>query len=613
MSKTYESLTPIEALASKTLDTAFEANEKYWRKAHKKQKRLYKTVRNIHKKTGQKTSSYNRTYGGTKTKSRRSNIQIGTMWMLHNTAYSIVSQALIESDELMELEARRGVKNIFYLKEMGDYVEDLFSDDIPDIKSSAIKALWDLLATGPGVLVASWQTILKRIIQRDDKGGIVDAEVNLGSFPHFDNFSPWDVFPTAGSVSPDSVHEYVFQSRMTIAELRDWERQGLISNLDAVIEALKKDEKLPDDSDAETPRSGAGSNKEDVNNQIEILTSYSLFPFYNFDKYIDNEGKDRSKDEVECIMIKAKNADPMLLLDRNPFSCQEKPVIIAGFYFIPGEFWPITVFEIAEKIIQHYEDIFNLVQDGANNDIYPDQLIPNRGIDEAEVTGGPGRRIHMDPDLMAAGIIPQFMKRPNSILGEMYNQRDFVDQLIQEVTAIVDFIKGMVPEGTKRTATETMEIAQRVNTRFQQTAIRIEASLMKPLWNWIIVMLSEFSDDEQIMQEMGTEINPFKQFQSVIPNPDYRIKLTGALRAAESQANQARLTNLIEISKDAQPMPDPDSDGKLVIPNTTMMIFDLAKMQGLPDVDKYKLIVPPPPEEEMSDVAGTGNMGLPTE
>ena len=613
-----DNMTPIERLATRTLNDAYQANKRYWSKIHRKQERLYKSVRNFNRRRkAAGTSSYNRTYSTKRSRRSRSNIQIGTMWMLHNIAYSIVTKALLDADDLMKLEPRRGQSPAPYLQEMSDHAEDLFTDDISDIKNTVSKALWDALAMGPGVLVASWQDVLKRTINRvrDAEGEerIIDNEVNYGGYPHFDHFSPWDTFPTAGAVNPASVHEVIFKSTMTISELREWERKGLINNVDTMISQLQKDGYLPDEGVYEADESRSGTDnfagQESVNGQISILTSYCLFPFYRYDEYVDNDGRDRSKDEVECIIIKAENADQILLLDRNPFACQEKPWILAGWYFIPGEFWPISVFEITEKLIQHYEDIFNLIQDGANAEIYPMKILPNQGIDEGEVSGDVGITIHMDPNYIREGMIPQYIKRPNSILPEMYNQRDFVNDLIQEVTAIVDFVRGMTPQGPKRTATETLEISQRVNARFQQSAIKIEASLMKPVWNWIMVMMSEFSDDRQVMNEMGLEINPYKQFAPIMPNPAYRIKLTGALRAAESQANQAKLTSMIELSKGIMPMPDPESNGQYIVPNTVLMLFDLMQMSGLPNVDKYKLVVPNP-GEEAQDEPNQGDLGF---
>jgi len=197
MAKEYVSGTPLEQLAAKTLDSAYERNKQAWRETHNKQYRLYQKVRGINLKKGKGSDggdSYHRKGNTKKVKSTRSNIQLGMMWMLHNIAYSIVSQSLIESDELMELDNRRG-QEIAFLKEMGEYVEDLFTDDIPNIKESAREALWDLLACGASCLCPSWRSILKRIIQRQsDENGeeqLVDTEIDFGEYPIFDVHAPW--------------------------------------------------------------------------------------------------------------------------------------------------------------------------------------------------------------------------------------------------------------------------------------------------------------------------------------------------------------------------------------------------------------------------------------
>ena len=631
----YTDMSPLEVLASQTIDKAFKASAKHWGTVHKRKYRIYEEIRNFPDDPGPKTDSGARKGLAPSTKSSHAKDKLGLLWSLHNTATAIGKKAIIEGEELVELIPRKGSKLIF-LDEMADYIEDLFTDDRPDIKGTAGRALWDVYAGG-SVQVASWKHIIKRIRQKEmvrkpdgtQAEEYVEKQVDLGAFPVFNQYPVWDAFPTAKVTCQEDVHEWIFPTKMSIAELRDMERRGEIKNLDRVIEELRSKENEDGDEENSGSRIKTGPDGNiDTSTQIEILITYAQFPLYKFQEYIDDTGADRSKDEVECLIIKAKHAKPIMFIDRNPFACQEKPVFLSGWYFIPGELFPVTAFEIAEKLILRHEFVNNLIADSANLGTYLTEITPKDGCDEAELANPDttGRRIHVDNDVLSEGMEPHYMKRPNPILTDLYAHRDYLYTLIQMVTTIYDYVQGMVsPKET--TATEVNAVIAKLTDLFYQAALDVESSLMRPMWSWIIILMAEHSDDIQVAEEMGLVwnqmevppealetgltitgedgriyFNPFKQITPVLPNPDFVIKMNGSLRAAQTHANQIILTELINLGKDIPPAVIDDS-GKSYAPNITKMFFDLIKISPLRDTDSYKLeIVPEQVEPEVEDV-----------
>jgi hypothetical protein len=257
-------------------------------------------------------------------------------------------------------------------------------------------------------------------------------------------------------------------------------------------------------------------------------------------------------------------------------------------------------------MLVHQEDWFNIIQDSANQEVYRDRIIPDN-TDEAEANQtGPGRDWHYDADDVADGKHIKYVERGNAVLPDTYEQRDYVGRMVQEVSGIMDFLRGM--EGkVEKTATEIEKLSQSINVRFEQAALSVQSSYIVPVVNWAMSMLSQFSDDDYIKAYTGLPFNPFKQFDPMIPNTAYRISLEGSIRAIQNVALQNQLRMFIQEAQNMQPMPD--EDGKLVIPNRVQMFFDLMKMSKLRDVEQYKLEVPPPPpemnpEQQQSEVAG---------
>jgi hypothetical protein len=378
-------------------------------------------------------------------------------------------------------------------------------------------------------------------------------------------------------------------------ELREWEKNGWIENVDALLKGYREPSFTKNDQDEQKdPREPKADLEVDDYGRISVAIYWGLFPLYKYDKYVDDNGKDRSADEVECFIIKPVGRQMILGMGRNPYFHQSKEVIFGKYFDIPGELWGESIFGIIERLLVHQEDWFNIIQDSANQEVYRDRIIPDN-TDEAEVNQtGPGRDWHYEAEDVRDGIHIKYVERGPAILRDIYERSDYVARVVQEVSGIMDFLRGI--EGkVEKTATEIEKLSQSINVRFEQAALSVQASYIVPVVNWVMSMLSQFSDDDYIKAYTGLPFNPFKQFDAMIPNTAYRISLEGSIRAIQNVALQNQLRLFIQEAKDMQPMPD--EDGKLVIPNRVQMFFDLMKMSKLRDVEQYKLEVPPPPPE----------------
>ena len=588
-------LTDIELLAVNTVDNAFKRNHAYHKPHHDKQYRLYEFVRNL-------TPADKIVIEG------RSNIQIGMAWMLHGIAFSILKNSISNHEDIVHIEPTKISKQLFGNDEMDEYLSNNFHDEATDQKSNADDSLWDLTACGSSVLSPSFNHKTKIVLQdipetvqlptgqTIETGGTVqqDVEIIEKSSPDFDTYNPWDVYPTANVSKEKNLHEVIFEKSMSAQQLRDWEKMGFIEGLDEFFELHeRKTLESSEESSEDRERRQSSEDETERYGHFKIHIYWGLFPLYKYRQYIDDENKDRSADEVQSLIIKPKGYKYTFALKRNPFYHQLIPAIFSRYSRVPGEFWGVGFTEIAEQTLIHQQDWWNLMQDAANKEIYRDEVHPADGVEELDGAAGAGKRFYISAENLKNRIEPHYIERGPSILPEVYGQRDYLDNIIKQVTGIVDLVRG-ITEGPDKTATEVAEIASNINIRFKETSLFIESQLIRPMFNWSVSLLSQFSDDEYIMAYTGLPFNPFKQFDPMMPNLMYRVQLEGALRASQNIAQRQMLQLLIEISKDAEPMPDPDNDNQLTAINTTLMILDLIKISDAHrDSERYKVPITP--------------------
>ena len=570
----------LELLAIKTVEEEFSLNKQFHSTFHERQRRYYNLV-------------LNKVDEDLVVEEGRSDIKTGVPHMLHEIPHSVLKDALTSGVNVCKIKSPKSNGDLLYEAEIDDYLHHLFTDENIDIKSVVDDAIWDLVATGSAVPCARWDVRHKRIFKEiepfiDDNGklqqGKREFDVVEGSYPTFDLRAPWDVFPSAGATSIKQCHEVIIRDEPFPHQLREWERQGMVQNIDDLLELVKANKA---GVTVKENREDGDSGRAADTGKIEILIYWGLFPLYKYKEYIGDDGIDRSKDEVQCLIIKAKDYPIILHIGRNPFDCQEIPVFIGKYFRIPGQIWGEGIFSIGEKMLVHQERWFNLMQDCANAEIHRDIVIPDN-VDEGEAAGsGVEKRYHVTEEAFIEGAYPKYLDRGPSILPEVYGQRDYLDRMIQEVTGVVDFVRG-VQIGPEKTATEVMETSEKINARFKQRALTVESTLLSPIFNWLINMVIQFGDDDEIKEYTGLEVNPFDQFDAMMPNKKYRVKLDGAIRAAENMANRQTIQLLLTLAANIQE-PMPDENGMMFKMNLQMLLYDLGKMSPLTDPNRYKL------------------------
>lgn len=560
----------LERAACKVVSDAYSCDEQWWKEDHEHMELLWKLV--MGKPLDNKTVV-----------TGRSDIQTGIPYMIKQVIYVMLKSVLLDVSENIKIDPSTYRKFILEVEILQQDLDNMLSDDQSKIKKNLARGLDDLIIMGNTVVRPDFEH-LTRIGVRDGN----DVEVLEYHGPNFIPIAPWDVFPAAGATSTDEeLHHVIFLERKFPHELRDWEKRGYIKNVDELLKGVDTTPPSAGSDTAHMPKDPRLPVKDlDDSGRISLLIYWGKFPLYQDEEYIGEDGKDRSKEEVECVIIKPLNRQMVLGIYRNPHESQQKAAIFGKYFDVPGVFWSESVFGVLYKMLIHQKDLFNLIQDGANAEIYPDMLMPTN-IDEAQAKQtGAGKKYDVEPDDLKEGKVPQYIERPNSVLPTLYDQRSYVDRQIQEVSGIIDMLRG-VPDTQDKTATEIQELSKSISQRFEQTALDVQGSYMVPVAQWMMALMSQYSDDEIIMARTELPINPYKQFDAMIPNDGYRISLEGSKKAVRNLMMQKALSNFIEQAKTIPP--GMDENGNLVQANVTMMFFDLLKMSGLKDTEKYKV------------------------
>ena len=573
-----------ERKACRYVDKTFEINEQYWKKDHEKQHRLFDMILQAPVKDKPDIAG-------------RSNIKTGVSWMIHQLIFSILKNSLLTLPQNVRIDPTITGKVILWLEEMQEYLDRLVNDEEWPVHGNLRQSLFDLISHGTSVLRPYYRNDLRMAWDGEN-----DIETLAYSGPDLPYISSWDTYPTAGATHPNQLHEVIFYEYYYPHELRELEREGRMQNVDALLEDY--DFEGPEaystgETETNEPREQHSELNVDSSGRIGVLVYWGLYPLYEGDEYIGEDGKDRSKVEVECLIIKARDKEIPLFIDRNPYFHQQKEVIFAKYFNIPGLFWGESVFGVMERMLVHQEDWFNIIQDSANSEVYRDRVFSDAIPAEQRKQKGVGRDYVVDKDLYEkmGGNVMKYIDRGMAILPDTYDQRNHIDRVIQEVGGIMDFLNAAGSE-TPKTATEVNKLAASLNIRFEQTAMEVGSSLLVPALAWACSLLSsDEANDEFIGEQIGSEImgqpiNPFKQFDSMMPNSRYRIKLEGTIRSVQNSTLQRELQQLIEQGKDIGP--GPNENGEVVIPNITQMYFDAIKLTKLPDPNKYEMPWTPP-------------------
>jgi hypothetical protein len=567
--------TALETLAAEKTDQEFLRNQRYWDPDHNRQRKLFMMV------LGSPDPDKPDVKG-------RSNIKTGLSFLIHELIYTMAKNALLGSDSTVRIEPSRHRGIIFGRDQMEKDLDELLRDANKPFYGPICDGLFDMISHGTTVGRPYFDNDVRTVWDGQKEYSVIhNHSAALCTHPS------WDTYPTAGIRSAKQMHEVVFLESVYPHELREWEEKGWVSGVDEFL----KDYKAPGYSYSDkgqpqikNPRPKIFDLYTDSSGRIDLLIRWGLFPLYKFDEYINNAGKDCSADEVETLIIKGRGRrNNILKIDRNFYYHQLKEAIFAKYYDIPGLFWGESIFGIIHRMLVHQEDWVNIIQDSANHEVYRDMNFP-KSVDKAQMAQkGPGRVYVLEDNKFKEGLKPEYIERGRAILPDIYNQRDYIDRMVQEVSGIMDLIRGM-EGGVAKTAREVDELAQRINVRFEKTATHIQTTYLEPSVAWAMAQMTQFSDDDYVKSELGLPINPYKQFDANIPNRAYRVRLEGVIRAIRNMGMLKQFSALIEQGRNLQPMPD--GKGNLVAPNLMEMFFDEFRMAGFKDVDKYKLTIP---------------------
>lgn len=593
-------LTPLEVLAITTVDKAYSDNKLAWGDTHEKFKRLYNFVRQ-NDPASLKTEEND-----------RSQLRVGLPWMITEIIHATVVNALLRQAPIGEL-VDIADNPYPFAADMERLMQIQLTDEHMNIAEKMSLAILDAIMLGPGIMALNWRRIIKRVFQEfppgsSASGGDVNSifsqelEKVVYAGPDYDVIAPWNVFPTKGITSFDNAHEIIIRiENMPLHKMREFEREGVFiqGSVDKFVGMLGS---RPQDQDllaSLSPVSQREKTEPDAEGTHDVIVYYGLFPLNHFKQFIDDDGRDRSKDEIETIIIKPINAPVVFQVARNPFFNQMKPVIVGGYAQISGEPWPIGPIEIAEDLLIHYNNWLNILQDGANKAVYPDEIVPREAMDEGESEqSGASQRYHTSAENIGKGNHFKRLWPTGSILSTgAYEQLNIVKGLIEEIIGVVDLVRGVASQ--KKTATEVQEISERVNIRFKERILHLENTILRPSLDWLLSLNAQYHGDlDWIMQILNPKLgfNPFAFIDPVMPNNTTRWKLSGAIKASDNAINAQKIEHLLALA--TQIPPGPDGDGQMKAISIMALFEDLVKQSNLPDSDKY-LIPPeqlPPPE-----------------
>lgn len=594
------------------VDKRFQADSKYWEDVHDTQMRLYAKYRNA--RIRNRGTGY-------------SNIQIAQPYYVADVIASFMIGALLRTYPYAKV-TNQGDED-FVGKQIIDRVHG-WQHQQPYVKQPTASAVRDSVITGTGVLIPSWSyeenPFLERIpktvslVNPADPFGapieqptgeidlvestIVDDHIKMQSIP------PWNVFPQAGASGDiDNAHHVTYKIRMSKHHLLNWQKAGFIDNVqfisDAAFGSFVTDSTI-DDTDVMKAKKEDNARIWDKDS-IEVLIYWGLYPFYNFRENLE-DGDEIRPDEVECIIIKPLNSDVILKLERNPYQCQKKPCILFPYDKLEDELFGMGPLWMAEKLFQHNEDMFNMTQDAANREIYS-SLYYSDAMDSSQLKQRNVDKLVAVPDaLMKERAWPQQAPPNQHILPNIMNQRASTENLIYEVTAAIDMIRGISQQ--EQSATKTNINWRAINMRFGVRMEFMEDNGLNKLMQWNMVLNHQFLDDQTVFLLTGAppSENPFNLILPTIPITSLDFKFEGSQKAAENPIKAQLIRGIIPLA--AMMPPGIDENGNHTIPNMTALFRELLKnLDVTDDLSKFFTTITPEDAQQRTNLSLQGQVG----
>lgn len=595
-------LTVAERAAVDAIKEAYDASKRYWHTKHETQKRLYRRYLNDDVKD-RRPSGY-------------SDERTGVFYRCVDVLHSVIADALMGQSPIGKIKSE-GSED-FPAGEVIDRVH-AHQQRATDILNTLDQAILHAVITC-GVVMPGWdhhsevywRDVPKTITLADPQNVLQPMELKTGEVerkPYTVDISrldgtliePWNVYPTAGATNPLDAHEIIFRVPVSRQSLKNMERSEYIKNVGKIPDDLFKSGPMPGEFIDDTPIYQA--RKEDYSGDVgtrgEFLWvdfCYMLFPFY---KYEENVPPDQgmSDDEFECILIRPEGSDVVLKFELNELGAKQCVVM----RYAGDTFFGFSALEIAERLIQLDEDMFNWTMDRAKREVYR-LIVVGAGINQSQIANPRLDGIVTDDSSIATGGKPAIWTEPIQphVMPNLQSQRKIVYQLIDEVTAVLDFVRGQVSDdNTDESATMTNQRMQFVSKRFKARLKYFERNGLWWWMQWQTILNCHFLEDADVSQLTGIQPadNPFQLITPTLPIQSYDFAFEGSVKAVDDPVKAQILKDVLKVA--AALPPGIGADGRLKRPNLTRIFEEFLRHANVTD-DIDEFFIDTTPEEVMA-------------
>jgi hypothetical protein len=596
-----------EKAAVAKINEEFDASKRYWNTKHQTQQRLYRRYLNDDVK-GPRPAGL-------------SDERTGMFYRCADILHSMISDALLVQCPVGKMRGTGQEDN--EAREVIDRVNG-YQQQSTDILNTLDQAILQAVITC-GVIMPGWdhhseiywKDVLKTMVIADPNNNYLPGEIPTGEIerkPFSVDISrldatlvePWNVYPTSGATSPVNAHQIIFRVPLARQTLQAMENSGYLKNVAKIPESDYGRGAVSDGMIDDTPIFQArkeGDNPQDTKAEYAwIHFCYHLFPFF---KYPENFGEiGYSEDEFECLTIKTEGSNTVLKFECNELSA--KPCVV--FRYAGDTFFGFSALEIAERLLQLDEDMFNWTMDRAKHEVY-ERIFVSEGINQSKVANPGVNSVITVPNTvsMIAGKAPVWTEPQNPhIMPNLAKQREIVYQLIEEVLMTLNMITGASDQTTSdESATMTNSKMQFVSKRFKNRLKYFERNGLWWWMQWQTILNCHFLKDEEVaaIADISPALNPFKIITPTLPIQTYDFAFEGSVKAIDDPVKAQILKDLLKTAMTIPP--GIGSDGKLKQPNLTRLFEEILKHSNVTD-DMDEFFIEPTPQQIAGPPAGNG-------
>lgn len=317
-----------------------------------------------------------------------------------------------------------------------------------------------------------------------------EATVNRPEFEHIPIF---DFFISPSATSIDNAEGVVIRSQKRISELRQLERDGVLSG----VKRLEGGMELNDDKKRRLHNSGISVSANDGEDTYEVLEYWgwleeSVLKDAGFKGDIDGGGA-----EVCCVVSKGV----VLKLINNPFITNERPFVVGVYQRVPGEFYGMGITEAAEGSQKALDATVRSRLD--NKALAINQIF---GIDVKRLLPGQNLKIHPGKVFLTDGnvhdAIHQFQVR--DVTSGTYQEAAEYERYIQEASGVSKFLGGFPAKRGEMSATESSVISNQSSVRIRAVVKSLEDSVVKEILRWYYQIALQFLDVPEMVRVQTT-------------------------------------------------------------------------------------------------------------